>query len=232
MVNLTERVARIEREGLSERIYSRLKEAIVDGKFSPGERLSPEELARHFKVSITPVRDALKRLEGDGLVDVVPRQGVFVSRFSPEAIQELFDIRSLMEQASVERLDEVPEETIQQMADLAKQMEALRDGGKFSEYSRFIELDTQFHDLIVTMRGNKRLIELYKELQWPIQVVRGLSHANYHRAEDTVAEHWAIVEALMQRDVDAARRTVAAHLANAREDLLRHVATIAKDEQS
>ena len=231
-MNLTGRVARFEHEGLSERVYGRLKEAIVDGKFAPGERLSPEELAKHFKVSITPVRDALKRLEGDGLVEVVPRQGVFVSRYSQEVIQELFDIRYLIEQASVERLAEVPEETIQRMVDLAKQMEALQDGCIFRDYARFIELDTQFHDLLVTMRGNKRLIELYQELQWPIQVVRGLSHANYHRAEDTIAEHWAIVDALVRRDVDAARKTIAAHLDNARKDLLRHAAAIAEGERS
>ena len=228
-MNLMGRVARIERDGLSERVYTRLKEAIIDGKFSPGERLSPEELARHFEVSITPVRDALKRLEGDALVEVVPRQGVFVSRFSPDAIQELFDIRHLIERACVERLGEVSDETIQQMVGIVKQMEALRDGGKFREYPRFIELDTQFHTLIVTMRGNQRLIEMYEELQWPIQVVRGLSHANYHRAEQTVAEHWAIVEALVSRDVATAQQKIAAHLDNAREDLLRHVAVNVKD---
>lgn len=229
-MSLTERVARIERDGLSERVYTRLKEAIVDGKFLPGERLSPEELARHFEVSITPVRDALKRLEGDALVDVVPRQGVFVSQLSPATIKELFDIRQLIEQACVERLREVPEETLRQLSEIVKQMEALSDGGRFREYARFIELDTKFHSILVAIRGNQRLIELYEELQWPIQVVRGLSHANYHRAEQTVAEHWAIVEALAEHDVTKAQESIALHLHHAMEDLLRHVAVNSKDE--
>jgi DNA-binding GntR family transcriptional regulator len=228
-MNLTERVARIDRDGLSERVYIRLKEAIIEGKFPPGERLSPEELAKHFEVSITPIRDALKRLEGDALVEVIPRQGVFVSQFSADAIQEIFDIRRLIEQACVERLDEVSDEMIQRIIEIMKQMEALRDGVIFPDYARFIELDIQFHANIVTLRNNKRLMELYEELQWPIQVVRGLSHTNYHRAEETVAEHWAIVEALVKRDMTKAQEKITIHLHNAKEDLLHHLAVNVKD---
>jgi len=222
-MNLTERIARIDRNGLSERVYTTLKEAIMEGKFPPGERLSPEELARHFEVSITPVRDALKRLEGDALVEVIPRQGVFVSQFSSGAIQELFDIRKLIEQGCVERLNELSEEKLQEIIEITKQMEALSDSGKFRDYTRFIGLDSQFHAFLVALRGNKRLVELYAELQWPLQVVRGLSHANAHRAEETLAEHRAIVEALIQRNVSEAQATIAIHLHNAKEDLLRHV---------
>lgn len=230
-MNLTERVARIDRDGLSERVYTNLKGAVMEGKFAPGERLSPEELAKHFEVSITPVRDALKRLESDALVEVVPRQGVFVSQFSREAIQEIFDIRQLIEQACVERLHEISDATLQQLTEIMQQMEALNDGEKFRDYPRFIELDTQFHTFLVTMRGNRRLMELYEELQWPIQVVRGLSHANYHRADDTMAEHWAIINALIQRNVIEAQAKIAAHLHNATADLLRHIPTNSKDER-
>jgi DNA-binding GntR family transcriptional regulator len=230
-MNLTERVARIDRNGLSERVYTRLKEAIMEGKFPPGERLSPEELAKHFEVSITPVRDALKRLEGDALVEVIPRQGVFVSQFSRDAIQELFDIRQLIELACVERLRDVTDEKLQQIIEIMQQMEALSDGEKFRDYARFIELDTAFHAFLVSMRSNNRLIELYEELQWPIQVVRGLSHTNYHRAGETLAEHRAIVDALLQRNVSVAQERIAAHLHNAKEDLLRHVPVNPKDER-
>src|SRR4051812_37941697 len=155
-MNLTERIARIDRNGLSERVYSTLKEAIMEGKFPPGERLSPEELAKHFEVSITPVRDALKRLEGDALIEVIPRQGVFVSQFSADAIRELFDIRNLIEQSCVERLDELSDEKIQEVVVIITQMDALSDGGKFRDYARFIELDSHFHAFLVTLRGNKR----------------------------------------------------------------------------
>jgi DNA-binding GntR family transcriptional regulator len=223
-MNLMERVARIDRDGLSERVYVRLKEAIIEGRFPSGERLSPEELAKHFEVSNTPIRDALKRLEGDGLVEVIPRQGVFVSQFSADVIQEIFDIRRLIEQGCVERLHEVSDERIQRFIELTKAMESLREGGIFPDYARFIELDTHFHTNLLTLRNNKRLIALYEELQWPIQVVRGLSHANYHRAEETVAEHWAITNALVARDVITAQKAIAIHLHNAEEDLLRHLA--------
>jgi len=230
-MNLTERIARIDRNGLSERVYNTLKEAIMDGKFPPGERLSPEELAKHFEVSITPVRDALKRLEGDALVEVIPRQGVFVSQFSAEAIQELFDIRKLIEQSCVEQLDELSDEKLHEIVEIITQMDALSDDGKFRDYARFIELDSQFHAFLVTLRGNKRLIELYEELQWPLQVVRGLSHANYHRAEETLDEHRAIVQALIGRNIAQAQAKIAIHLHNAKEDLLRHIPVDMREER-
>ncbi len=228
-MNLTERVARIDRNGLSERIYTSLKEAIMEGKFPPGERLSPEGLAKHFEVSITPVRDALKRLEGDALVEVIPRQGVFVSQLSQDAIQDLFDIRHLIERACVERLSLVSNEKIQELLEIMKQMESLSDGEIFRDYSKFIELDSQFHAFIVTLRSNKRLMTLYEELQWPIQVIRGLSHSSYHRAAQTLTEHWAIVNAIVKRDVVEAQARIANHLDNARDDLLSHVPVNPKD---
>jgi GntR family transcriptional regulator, rspAB operon transcriptional repressor len=229
-MNLTERVARIDRNGLSERVYTSLKEAIMDGKFPPGERLSPEELAKHFEVSITPVRDALKRLEGDALVEVVPRQGVFVSQFSRAAIKELFDIRHLIEQGCIEGVSELSDAKLQEIVSIMEEMESLSDGAIFHDYAHFIELDSRFHAFLVAMRGNSRLIELYEELQWPIQVVRGLSHSNYHRADQTIMEHRAIVAALLRRDVAEAQAKVAIHLNNAREDLLRHVPDNTRDE--
>jgi DNA-binding GntR family transcriptional regulator len=230
-MSLRERVPTIDRDGLSERVYTRLKEAILAGRFAPGERLSAEEMAKHFAVSITPVRDALKRLEGDALVEVIPRQGVFVAQFSQEAIREIFEIRLLIERGCLESLAEVPDASIQQVHQIVDQMELLRDDERFADYSRFIELDSRFHAAIVTLRGNQRLLELYSELQWPLQVVRGLARAHYHRAAETVAEHRAIVAALQCRDVAQAQVQITVHLHNAMEDLLRHMALNARDER-
>ena len=229
-MSLKDRVPKIDRDGLSERVYTRLKDAILEGIFTPRERLSAEELAKHFQVSITPVRDALKRLEADALVEVIPRQGVFVSEFSRDAIQEIFEIRQITELAAVARLDSIPQTTLQRMTEITQKMEALRSGETFLDYARFIELDAEFHGLIVSLRGNKRLCQLHEELQWPIQVVRGLAHANYQRAAETVAEHQAIIEALTARDVAKAQAMVFTHLTNAKTDLLRHMAAHANGD--
>ena len=153
------------------------------------------------------------------------------SQFSADAIQELFDIRKLIEQSCVERLDELSDEKLQEIVVIITQMDALSDGGKFRDYARFIELDSHFHAFLVTLRGNKRLIELYEELQWPLQVVRGLSHANYHRAEETLAEHRAIVRALMIAISPRHRRRLQFTFHNAKEDLLRHVPVNIRDDR-
>src|SRR3954468_23100920 len=88
-------LAAIDQNGLSQQVYGRLKSAILNGTFAQGERLSTEELAKHFEVSIMPVRDALKLLEADGLVQIMPRRGVFVADVKAKTVQEIFHIRKI-----------------------------------------------------------------------------------------------------------------------------------------
>ena len=91
-------IAGIDQIGLSQQIYARLKSAILSGAFAFGERLSTEELAQHFEVSVMPVRDAMKLLEADGLVQITPRRGVFVTEVKVETVKEIFQIRRIIEQ--------------------------------------------------------------------------------------------------------------------------------------
>src|SRR4051794_31633183 len=100
-------LAAIDQNGLSRQVYTRLKNAILNGTFAQGERLSTEELAKHFEVSIMPVRDALKLLEADGLVQIMPRRGVFVSEVNAKTVQEIFHIRKIIERGAVENLASV-----------------------------------------------------------------------------------------------------------------------------
>lgn len=213
----------ISQNGLSEQIYERLRDAIVDGVFIPGERVSAQELAAHFQVSTTPIRDALKRLEADSLVEISPRRGTFIVQFSRQTVSEVFQIREIIECAAAERIAEVTEETVQKMRGIVEEMEGLRDGETFRDYSRYIKCDAQFHSTLVAVMGNKRLLEVYEGLRWPSQAVRGLSHAHDQRAEEGMAEHNEIVQALAERDTVRAKAAVLNHLQRACEDILRRI---------
>jgi DNA-binding GntR family transcriptional regulator len=220
MTSLRDIVPALNHNRLSEQVYERLKDAIIDGVFTPGERLSVQDLAEHFQISSTPVRDALKLLEMDKLVEVVPRKGTYVSRFERVAIQETYQIRRIIECACVEEVANAPVEIIRQLVEVAQEMVDLQKGEKFQDYSRYIKLDIRFHSLLVGLLRNERLSELYQTLHWPGQLVRGLSHASYQRATETAREHRAIAQAVAERQVDKARQAISEHLYRAEQDLL------------
>lgn len=205
---------------LNEQVYNLLKAEIVKGNLSPGQRLTVSAVANRLGVSPTPVRDALRRLSTDGLAEMIPRRGTFVSEFSKRSVREIFQIRSIIECASVERLAKASEEIIQHMEDIVERMDSLREGENFPDYASYIALDKEFHQSIVGLLENQRLNELYERLRWPIQVVRGLSYSDYQRAKVTVAEHAAIVQAFQGKNVSKAKAAILDHLNNAEADLL------------
>jgi DNA-binding GntR family transcriptional regulator len=218
--SLKDVVPALNQDRLSEQVYERLKDAIIDGVFTPGERLSVQDLAEHFQISSTPIRDALKLLETDRLVEVVPRKGTYVSRFERVAVQETYQIRRIIECACVEEVANAPVEIIQQLVEVAQEIEDLQEGEKFRDYGRYIKLDTRFHRLLVGLLRNERLSELYEALRWPGQLMRGLSHAGYQRAAETAREHRAIAQAVAERQVDKARQAISEHLRRAEQDLV------------
>jgi DNA-binding GntR family transcriptional regulator len=218
-------IAAINQNGLSHQIYERLKTAILQGNFTLGQRLSPEELATYFQVSIMPIRDALRLLEADGLVEIVPRRGVFVTQISEDAVKEIFQVRQIIECAAVEELEQVPSGLLVQLEAILQEMENLLEGEIYREYLHYVQLDTQFHNLIVGIPKIKRLAQFYEELRWPLQLVLVLSHVKHQRAQHTLAEHKAILEALEAKDTSRAQAKILIHLNNARDDLLNHLAS-------
>jgi DNA-binding GntR family transcriptional regulator len=216
-------IAAIDQNGLSQQVYARLKSAILQGSFAQGERLSTDELARHFAVSMMPVRDALRMLAADGLVQIMPRRGVFVSEVKIETVHEIFHIRKIIERGAVENLASASSTQIETLQATFSQMEALRRGEAYPEYSNFVQLDAHFHNLIVAIAGNHQLLQIYEGLHWPIQLVLVLAKAKSQRGQETALEHAAIVAAIVARDVQLAQQALTSHLVNAEIDLLRRL---------
>src|SRR5690242_16025444 len=124
---LNQAVEPLNYDGLADQIYERLRRSILGGQYPPGSRVNPKELALRFRASITPVRDAIRRLATDGLVEIVPRNGVFIVRITREMARETFEIRELLECGSASRLSIVSNGTSGRMRAIAAEMEALQD---------------------------------------------------------------------------------------------------------
>jgi DNA-binding GntR family transcriptional regulator len=208
---------------LHEQVYALLKEEILKGSFVPGQRLSINVISKSLGISVTPVRDALQHLDADGLVDIIPRRGTFVSDLSQKAVKEIFQIRRILECASADKLAEAPQQVIENIQAVANEESLLREGDQFRDYLRHIDLDEKLHQLIVGLLNNARLSEIHDELRWPLQVTRGLLSTNYRRAARVVAEHAAIVQAFVERDEPKAKRAILAHLESAEAYLLNHI---------
>jgi DNA-binding GntR family transcriptional regulator len=208
---------------LYERAYELIREAILRGQLKPGQRLRADHLARELAISQTPVRAALTRLEGDGLVRIVARVGTFVSEFTAGDVQEVFQLRRILECAGLDALASLSEDTLARLTETVRESAALVDGERFTDYHRYIQLDAEFHCLIVALMGNERATAIYEGLRWPLQLTLGLYRSERHRALSTVTEHANILAALKARDASLARELLLAHLAKSEADLLQRM---------
>ena len=210
----------IDRGDLSDRVYQALRGEILSGKLVPGQRLALEEFAQRFGISITPIRDAIRLLAGDGLVELYPRRGAFVFQPSSSLVEELFQIREILECAAVDCIVERGAETLPEIRALVERIASTRAGESHSDYLAYISLDERFHQLLIDSMGNRKLSEIYSGLRGHAVVTMAQYTAADHRASSTLQEHESIVAALEARDSEAAMAAVRAHLRNAKAETL------------
>jgi GntR family transcriptional regulator, rspAB operon transcriptional repressor len=209
---------------ISDQIYERLKQQILHGEIEPGERLMQNQVAENLKASRTPVREAFRRLEQDGLVERVPQGGVRVTRLDIEAIQEVFGIRNVLEAYAVElACGRITAEEIGLLKRLVNQAGELLSSGELGrepKIKRIFELNTQFHDIIYRASGNSYLIGMINSLRFIVGRLRFLglrADSTWCRAWD---EHAQLIGLLEKKDKESAARLLKTHLVNAVSDVL------------
>ena len=202
-------------------VYDRLKDAIITGTLRPLERISENKVAADFGLSRTPVRQALQRLEAEGLIQVVPKRGSFVSRPTVEDILEIYQIRTPLEAACARVAAERIEESQIALLDRLVRVEQARGPGRAPD--RSLRAAAQFHAVIYGCSRNQRMATLLVDLQNQVHRVRVLWPSTVTRLNDTWSEHAAIVEALRARDGAAAERLMIEHLEKARLSTLHRI---------
>jgi GntR family transcriptional regulator, rspAB operon transcriptional repressor len=211
----------LSRQRTSDSVYDALRHAILSRKFAPGQRLNVHQLAGELGVSLTPVKDALTRLEAEALIQIRPRSGTFVTAVSPDDVAEAFEIRCALECLAAEKaLSRAKPEDVEQLRALTGQIGAVEgEAGRLVHASRNIE----FHKRIVMLSGNRRLVHMYESLDAHIQIARiHLRHADWKtRLESERLEHLAIVDALGRRDTPGLVAALRHHILRAAESLVR-----------
>ena len=210
-------------------VHRRLREEIELGELAPGTPLSELSLVARTGASRTPVREALRRLAAEGLVDLVPRQGARVSRVSARSVRDLFEFRALLEPAAVRQATEAAAAD----PDLHREFAGMRDAfartldqAPSTARSRsFYELADRFDWAIVGATRNEHLRRTIAELRPHTARLRNLSHLDPQRVEVSVGEHLGVCDALLAGDADGAAAALAEHLARSLETIFSNLAT-------
>lgn len=210
----------INKARISDQVYDHLRDEILTGRFAPGQRLNLEELVERLNISKMPVKEAIGRLATEGLLDVQAQRGTFVSRVEPRDLAETFEVRRALEMLAGElAVAHVTKADLEKLRGLIAAME------KSTAVAQHLELNFEFHGLLVELARNRKLSETYHRLRVPIQVA-----AIHYRSENWTArlaqeqkEHRAIVRALEQKDAEAVSRAIREHLKRGSASLLEDV---------
>ena len=201
-------------------VFQTLRRAIITGEFAPGERLMEISLANQLGVSRTPVREAIRKLELEGLVTMIPRKGAQVAKITEENLRDVIEIRITLEEfaASIacQRIDEEHKQEMREMYDQFKK--AVEDHADLLE---LVEKDEQFHDSIVHAAKNKRLISIINSLREQFYRYRleYLKDSSTHA--DLIEEHASLMDAIFQHDEERAKNLLRHHLRHQQEAILR-----------
>lgn len=200
-------------------VFETLRKAILEGVFPSGERLMEEDLAEELGVSRTPVREAIRRLEQEGFVVIIPRKGAYVSEISFKDVHEVFEIRAALEALACGLAAEraTPDE-IEQMEQLLLKESAYLNN---EDLSLTVEADVGLHELFYAASRNERLINALMNLKDQIYRLRSTSMGQPGRKKKSLEEHKAIVEAIGQRNVYLAQKLGQEHIEYAEQEMLK-----------
>lgn len=202
-------------------VFNTLRKAILKGELKPGERLMEIALAERLGVSRTPVREAMRKLELEGLVVMIPRRGAQVANITEKDLNDVLEVRIALENLSIENAcTRMTEEQLSQLWEAAKVFERTMADGNLVKLA---EADVAFHEVIYQSSDNRRLNQVLNNLREQIYRYR----VEYLKDEETrnllVKEHEELYKAIKARDVKTAQEISFRHIENQREAIVRSI---------
>jgi DNA-binding GntR family transcriptional regulator len=209
------------RKTLSAQVYERIREAIVQQVLPAGQRIDQNKLADDLQVSLVPVREAMKTLEAEGLVSIIPRRGAFVTEISLKDLADLYFARQLIEgEATYHAVQRMTESDFEAMKTLIGQMREATDRDDLREFMR---LNRTFHMTIYGSLNNPHISQTIISLWERSEIYRFRFLFISHSIENIHAEHEAILQACRQQDQQHAKDLAKQHIANTRAGLEREL---------
>lgn len=200
----------IARRTLHDEVVDRLRDLIIEGRLTPGTRINEVQVGAMLGVSRTPLREAIKTLAREGLVENVPSRGAIVRRFSEADVAQILQVLQALEQLAARlACQHADDATIAQIVDLHRRMLSFYESGNRLEY---FKLNQAIHTGIVRASGNAALAETHELLQARIRRVRYIGNEGPSHWADAVAEHEEMIKALTARDGERLAEVMGRHL--------------------
>jgi len=206
---------------LREVIFDTLREAIIVGELKPGERLMEVKLAEKMGVSRTPVREAIRKLELEGLVEMLPRKGAHVADLSVKDIMDVLEVRSTLDGlASSLSATRITDEEIKELKHSLTQFVNCVEK---ENLQGSIKKDVEFHDIIYHSSRNDKLIQISNNLREQVQRFRVIYIKDYSSSRELIKEHTEICNAITNRDPGAAMNYANRHIKNQEEAIIKAI---------
>lgn len=201
----------------TEEVYLLLRSKLLTLEFKPGQLLSEKEIVSHFKLSRTPVRQALLKMELDGIIEIIPRKGAFIKFLSMKDIKEVYQIRKALEGMAA-RLATENNISLATLSEYEKfYSDLLKKNAKLS-LEKIVDMGLEFHNFIIDSADNQRINNILKGLRVQLEMTRMFflnPKQKRPRSLQSIEEHLAIIAALKKRDPDLAEARMREHIANA-----------------
>ena len=193
-------------------VFNTLRQAILRGELKPGERLMEIQLANKLGVSRTPIREAIRKLELEGLVLMIPRKGAEVAEITEKSLRDVLEVRRALEELAVQlACEKITKEEIRELERVAKEFQQVV---KSSDITEIAEVDVCFHDIIYTATDNQKLIQLLNNLREQMYRYR----VEYLKRDGVfpqlIAEHEAIIRHIENNEKEKATEVMCTHIDN------------------
>jgi len=208
----------LDLSNINEKIYNYLKQNIILSNFPPGSRLNIRQLCEELSVSPTPIKDALFRLSGEGLIEISSRSGTYVRSITERDIHEMLQVRLYLEEAvASEIVGKITDDQLKCMESIyAESLLLNREEYGPENYKECMEADARFHRCMFVFTGNKFLLKMYDTLNTHMQTVRFLIiHRAHGKLPTTDDDHQRILKACIERNIEQAKQAIKRHLGNA-----------------
>ena len=206
---------------LREVVFNILRQAILKGELKPGEHLMEVELAEKLRVSRTPIREAMRKLEAEGFVVMEPRKGAEVASITESDLNDVLEIRMVLENMAIDlACQRITKKQLKELDEAAKAFQEKLTDGSLTDMA---QADEDFHEQIYRAAGNKRLLQVLSNMREQIYRYR----VEYLKEEGTrarlVDEHQELTQAIRDKDADLAKRICSEHLENQRKAIIRSI---------
>ncbi|WP_237182333.1 GntR family transcriptional regulator [Roseomonas marmotae] len=199
----------IARQTLHEQVASRLRDMVTDGRLPTGQRINEVALGQALGVSRTPLREALKTLAGEGLLELIPARGAIVRSFSAKDVADSMEVLKALEQLAARRVCALASD--EGIARLLALHAAMRERYEARDRLPYFKLNQAFHTAMVALADNPPLLRMHEMLQAQMKRIRFIGHEGPEKWAAAMAEHEEMAEALRRRDGEALAGTIGRH---------------------